>query len=46
MAKGKQSQETQELNNLLKDVLKTQKQINEERIMLFLQVFCVLILRP
>ena len=32
MAKGKQSQETQELNNLLKDVLKTQKQINEERI--------------
>jgi len=32
MAKGKQSQETQELNNLLKEVLKTQKQINEERI--------------
>jgi hypothetical protein len=32
MAKSKQSQDAQELNNLLKDVLKTQKQINEERI--------------
>jgi len=32
MAKSKQSQETQELNDLLKEVLKTQKQINEERI--------------
>jgi hypothetical protein len=32
MAKSKQSQETQELNDLLKEVLKTQKQINDERI--------------
>ena len=32
MAKSKQSQDAQELNDLLKDVLKTQKQINEERI--------------
>lgn len=32
MAKGKQSQETKELNDLLKEVLKTQQQINQERI--------------